>query len=339
MTAQPQRPVRQLRLVVEAEDYDGALAFYRDVLGLPEREAYAGDGGARVAILDAGRATLELANTAQKAMIDDVEVGRPVAGHVRVAFEVDDSAAVTSRLTDAGATLLAAPTRTPWASLNSRLEAPAGLQITVFQELAEPEPALAPDYPIETERLLLRPIDPDGDLDAMHAYLSREDVCAYIPPEPRTREQLAEALAAPERVRSVLVEEGQLLALAVVLKETGQVIGDLILFWHSAQHRSGEIGYAFHPDFHGRGFATEAAQALLGLAFDGPWRDYGLRRVTARIDAENPASAAVLRKLGMRQEAVLVENEWFKERWSTEVDFAILDREWRALGDRSRLAR
>jgi len=327
MSSPARHPVRQLRLVVEAEDYDEALAFYRDVLGLSEAEAYAGDGGARVAILEAGRATLELANPAQKAMIDEVEVGRPAAGHLRVAFEVDDSATVTDRLVEAGASLVAPPTRTPWDSLNARLEAPAGLQVTVFQELAEPAPALAPDYPVETERLLLRPIDPVGDLEAMHAYLSREDVCAYIPPEPRTLEQLADALGRPERVRSVLTEAGQVLALAVVLKETGRLIGDLVLFWHSAEHRSGEIGYAFHPDVHGKGYATEAARALLGLAFDG----LGLRRVTARIDEENPASAAVLRKLGMRQEAVLVENEWFKGRWSTEVDFALLDREWRAL--------
>uniref|UniRef100_UPI0037049FAD VOC family protein n=1 Tax=Vibrio cidicii TaxID=1763883 RepID=UPI0037049FAD len=83
-------PVRQLRIVVEADDYDEALAFFRDVLGLPEQASYAGDGGARVAILDAGRATLELANPEQKAMIDDVEVGRPVAPRIRLAFEVDD---------------------------------------------------------------------------------------------------------------------------------------------------------------------------------------------------------------------------------------------------------
>jgi RimJ/RimL family protein N-acetyltransferase len=118
------------------------------------------------------------------------------------------------------------------------------------------------------------------------------------------------------------------LALAVVLRETGQLIGDLVLFWHSEEHRSGEIGYVINPDLHGHGYATEAAGALLALAFDG----LGLHRVTARIDEENPASAAVLRKLGMRQEAVLVENEWFKGRWSTEVDFAILEEEWRERG-------
>jgi len=135
---QRQKPrVRQLRIVVEADDYDEALAFFRDVLGLDEQESYSGDGGAEVAILDAGRATLEIANPAQKAMIDDVEVGRQVAPHIRLAFEVDDSAAVTAELVDAGAELIAPPTRTPWNSLNARLAAPAGLQLTVFQELGD----------------------------------------------------------------------------------------------------------------------------------------------------------------------------------------------------------
>ena len=191
----------------------------------------------------------------------------------------------------------------------------------------EEAPTLAPDYPIETERLLLRPIDPVGDVDAIHAYLSREDVCAYIPIEPSTREQVAERYRDPKRSRSVLTEAGQALCLAVVLKETGALIGDVLLMWHSAEHRSAEIGYVFHPDHHGNGYATEAARVLLALGFDG----LGLHRITARIEDLNPASGAVLRKLGMRQEAVLVENEWFKGRWSTEIDFAILEQEWRAL--------
>ena len=98
-------------------------------------------------------------------------------------------------------------------------------------------PALAPDYPIATGRLLLRPIDPARDLDAMHAYRSREDVCAYIPPEPVTRERLAATYRDPERTRSVLTEAGQTLALAAVLRATDELIGDLVLFWHSARHR------------------------------------------------------------------------------------------------------
>jgi catechol 2,3-dioxygenase-like lactoylglutathione lyase family enzyme len=129
--------VRQLRLVVEAEDYEAAVTFYRDVLGLPEQAAYAGDGDARVVILDAGRATLEIANPAQKRMIDEVEVGRQVAPRLRVAFEVDDTAARTAEALAGGATEVAPPTETPWRSLNARLEAPAGLQITLFQELGE----------------------------------------------------------------------------------------------------------------------------------------------------------------------------------------------------------
>jgi lactoylglutathione lyase len=126
--------VRQLRLVVTAPDYDEALAFYRDVLGLREELSYASADG-RVTILDAGRATLELTDPPHAAYIDEVEVGRRVAGHVRVAFEVDDSAATTRALEAAGATVLAEPTRTPWSSLNARLEGPAGLQLTLFTEL------------------------------------------------------------------------------------------------------------------------------------------------------------------------------------------------------------
>lgn len=132
-------PVRQLRLVVEAEDYEAALHFYRDVLGLPEQEAYEGEGDARVSILDAGRATLELSNPAQVKHIDRVEADGQPSARLRVAFEVDDTAAVTAELVEAGAELLATPRETPWRSLNSRLAAPAGLQVTLFQELGPAE--------------------------------------------------------------------------------------------------------------------------------------------------------------------------------------------------------
>jgi lactoylglutathione lyase len=123
--------VRQLRLVVTADDYEAALRFYRDVLGLPELGAFTGEHGA-VTILDAGRATLELTDPAHAEYIDEVEVGRRVAGHIRVALEVEDVGGVTARLADGGASVLAAPTPTPWGSLNSRLVAPAGLQLTLF---------------------------------------------------------------------------------------------------------------------------------------------------------------------------------------------------------------
>ncbi len=126
--------VRELRVCVTAEDYDEAVRFYRDVLGLPGREAYCSEDG-RVVILEAGRATLELLDLPHAEFVDEVEVGRRVAGHVRLALEVDDSTAMTARLAAAGARVIAEPTRTPWNSLNARLEGPGGLQLTLFTEL------------------------------------------------------------------------------------------------------------------------------------------------------------------------------------------------------------
>ena len=125
--------IRELRVCVTAEDYEEALSFYRDALGLKEVAAFSGRG--RVAILDAGRATLELLEPEHADFVDEVEVGRRVAGHVRLAFEVDDARGVTVRLADAGATVIAEPIETPWRSLNSRLDGPAGLQLTLFEEL------------------------------------------------------------------------------------------------------------------------------------------------------------------------------------------------------------
>ena len=131
---------KQLRLVLETDDLESAVAFYREALGLTELESYDGPDGAKVHILSVPSMTLELANPAQVRYIDDVEVGaptsRPYARTVRVAFEVVDAAAATNELEAAGASVLATPTKTPWNSLNARLEAPGGMQVTVFEELA-----------------------------------------------------------------------------------------------------------------------------------------------------------------------------------------------------------
>jgi catechol 2,3-dioxygenase-like lactoylglutathione lyase family enzyme len=125
--------VLEMRLVVTASDYEAALAFYRDVLGMPELGAFTSPGG-RVTILDAGHATLELADPPHAAYVDDVEVGRRVAGHLRVAFQVRGVVDATDRALAAGAESIAPPTETPWRSLNSRLHGPAGLQLTLFEE-------------------------------------------------------------------------------------------------------------------------------------------------------------------------------------------------------------
>lgn len=129
--------VAQLRLAVEVEDLEAAVRFYRDVLGLPEELVVDSEGGARVVILDAGRATLELVNPAQKALIDEIEVGAPVAPRIRVALEVTDTRRATEDVVAAGAELLGEPRRTPWDSLNARVNAPDGLQLTLFEELGE----------------------------------------------------------------------------------------------------------------------------------------------------------------------------------------------------------
>jgi lactoylglutathione lyase len=128
--------VKQMRLVVTAEDYDAAVAFYRDVLGMPQEDAFSDEDG-RVVILQAGRATLEIADASHADYVDEVEVGRRVAGHIRVAFEVEDAESATKRVADEGIEVIAPPTLTPWNSLNSRLAGPAGLQLTLFEELGE----------------------------------------------------------------------------------------------------------------------------------------------------------------------------------------------------------
>jgi guanine deaminase len=133
------RPVSELRLAVTVSDFDGAIAFYRDAFGMPQLEGWATPQG-RGAVLDAGRATLELLDDAQAELVDSIEVGRRVAGPIRVALEVADSAATAQRLTAAGAAHLGeGPVVTPWRHRNVRLAAPADLQLTLFTVLP-PEP-------------------------------------------------------------------------------------------------------------------------------------------------------------------------------------------------------
>jgi lactoylglutathione lyase len=124
-------PVRELRVALTVDEYQEALRFYRDALGLPVLEEWDQEGGAG-AVLDAGRATLELLSTAQAELVDRVEVGERVAGPVRLALEVDDSAATADKLAAAGAELLGGPAVTPWSHRNVRLRAPDGMQLTLF---------------------------------------------------------------------------------------------------------------------------------------------------------------------------------------------------------------
>jgi len=185
-------------------------------------------------------------------------------------------------------------------------------------------PVLRPEYPVRTPRLLLRPLTA-ADADALLAYRSLPDVCRYVPFEPMTRQDLLERIAGMWS-RTALTDAGQQLTLGVEVAATGVLAGDCILMWHSREHSGGEIGYVFDPEQAGHGYATEAARALLALGFCG----LGLHRIIARIDDRNEPSARLARRLGMRQEARLVDNELFKGEWSTELDFAMLASEWQA---------
>jgi RimJ/RimL family protein N-acetyltransferase len=175
---------------------------------------------------------------------------------------------------------------------------------------------------IVTERLLLRPFRP-SDLDDLYAMRSLPEVVRFLYGDVRSRAECEELLA--ERMAQTRIEgEGDGIGLAVERREDGRVIGDMSLWVRSAEHRQGEIGFVFHPGAQGRGYAREAATAVLNVAFG----ELGLHRVFGRTDGRNDASAALMRRLGMRQEAHLRENEIFKGEWGDELVFAILEGEW-----------
>lgn len=128
---------RELRLVLTMDDFDGAVAFFRDALGLTQIAAFENDGG-HGALLDAGRATLEIFDQAQARAIDQIEVGRRVAGKVRVAFQVPDSESTAGGLVAAGGEIIAGPVMTPWRDRNVRLRGPEGIQLTLFTPSDQP---------------------------------------------------------------------------------------------------------------------------------------------------------------------------------------------------------
>jgi RimJ/RimL family protein N-acetyltransferase len=182
---------------------------------------------------------------------------------------------------------------------------------------------LTPTYPIRTERLALRPYELD-DFEPALRYWSRDDVTRYLYLPSYTRETFGERLGELVK-RTALSAEGDVLTLAIEPDGVGQVVGDVTLFWRSAEHRTAEVGFLLSPEHQRQGYAREAATALMALAFE----EMDLHRVIGRLDGRNVASAATLRSLGLRQEAHLIENEWVKGEWTDELVFAMLQEEWR----------
>jgi RimJ/RimL family protein N-acetyltransferase len=176
--------------------------------------------------------------------------------------------------------------------------------------------------PLRTDRLVLRMMV-EADVDDIHAYQSRADVCRYLLFEPRTRDVVA-ANVAEHAQENVLTTAGGTWRLAVVLD--GRVIGDVYFSIKHVGQETAEIGWTLHPDFHGRGYMSEAAAAVLRLAFE----EIGVHRVFAVLDPRNAGSSVLCRRLGMRPEAYFVEDMWFKGEWADTAIYALLAREWAA---------
>jgi RimJ/RimL family protein N-acetyltransferase len=176
--------------------------------------------------------------------------------------------------------------------------------------------------PIETDRLTLRRYV-ENDYDDLLKLQSNPDVTRFLLYDVRTPEQVTEALTG--RLADVPMDsDGQALTVAVVLRDTGQHLGEVTLFMNSVEHRTGELGYVFHPESHGHGFAAEASVELLRLGFE----ELGLHRIIARLDARNTGSVNLLKRLGLRQEAHFVQNEYLKGEWTDELVFAMLYSDW-----------
>lgn len=176
--------------------------------------------------------------------------------------------------------------------------------------------------PLTTDRLTLRGYV-ETDLDELHRLHAHPDVARYMLWEPWQRGYAIERLG--RRVQqSAPVNDDDALDLAVLRTADDTYLGEVHLHVVSRERGCAELGFAFHPEHHGHGYAAEAAGRMLRLAFD----TLGFRRVIGRCDADNTASAGLMERLGMRREAHLIENELVKGVWASEYDYAMLAREW-----------
>ena len=183
------------------------------------------------------------------------------------------------------------------------------------------------DGPLTTERLQVRLMTP-ADTDAVYSYQSRPDVCRYLLYAPRDRATVAGKVLEASAL-SRLERDGDFLQLAVERRADSTVLGELFFSLVSVEHEYAEIGWVFHPDHHGKGYASEAAHALLAVAFDR----WNLHRVVAELTPQNIASVRLCRRLGMREEAYFVQNMFIKGQWEDTGVYALLHADWVALRD------
>lgn len=177
-------------------------------------------------------------------------------------------------------------------------------------------------FPVKSERLTLRPFQA-SDLDSLVPYHSDPDVVRFIPWPARTPDQVRDWLEKAIHLTS-FEGEGDYLTAAIIRNEDNQLIGQVNSMFRSLHNQTAEIGYVLNPKFGGLGYATEAAGALVTALF----ATGTFRRVTARLDVRNDASARVLDRLGFRREAHFIEDDLFKGEWTSTYEYAVLKHEW-----------
>jgi RimJ/RimL family protein N-acetyltransferase len=176
--------------------------------------------------------------------------------------------------------------------------------------------------PIQTERLTLRPLSVDDDLDDHQRLYANPSTVRWLYDEVKDREGARQHLR-QIRASDLPEKDGSWMHLAVDLN--GAYLGFVGAGLNSTAHRQWEVGFVFLPEGQGRGYATEASRATIDIAFDRG----NAHRVIGRLEARNSPSARVLERLGMRREGLLVENEWVKGEWQSELVYAVTEQEWR----------
>lgn len=182
-------------------------------------------------------------------------------------------------------------------------------------------PYLTDEPRFETKRLLLRPFKLT-DFDAYAAYHIKPDTYRFLYAASPDRSTLRRQFTAD--IRPVFAAEGDVFKLAVIVKETGQLVGEVSLRFTNKTALQADVAYVFNSAFAGQGYATEATQAIVDYGFD----HLGLHRIAARIDAHNSGSIRVIERLKFRKEAHFLQKIIYNGIWCDELVYAMLAHEW-----------
>jgi RimJ/RimL family protein N-acetyltransferase len=179
-------------------------------------------------------------------------------------------------------------------------------------------------FPIETRRLLLREFSAGDEAD-LHEYASDPLVPRYDAWEPSTREQTHERIQ--RRLHEQQYWPRDDVTLAAELRDEGKLIGSVRVWTVDEANATAEMGYSFNRRYWNRGFATEAAAALIERVFTG----LNMHRVVATCDTRNVGSWRVMEKIGMRREGCFLKDKLQKGQWRDSYLYAMLASEWRSI--------